>query len=202
MKINKTFENAALRTINAGYVELDYKGQTQCFYNASVVSVNDGNITIEFDWKPQKGELIKAIGCHIDCYVIFSYQSAELLYTYGSVNEKLTSIGYFCLKSVSWMYDHNVQLFPVTPEEQQAFDDFCRSQGKIWNKEKLQWEKYKWKPNHNEKYYYLSSLGEVKWTINNVLSVDSPRIKYGNCFPTKEQAQIAAEEIKKLLNSL
>ena len=138
MKITKTFENATLRTVNNGYIELDYNGKTNCFHNASVISVNNGNISIEINWEPKKGELIKAVGCRIDCYVIFNYKSKDILYTYGGINMNFASIGYFKFDDDPWAYDYNIQLLPVTSEELQAFDDFCKSQGKIWNKEKLQ----------------------------------------------------------------
>ena len=131
MKITKTFENATLRTVNNGYIELDYNGKTDCFHNASVISVNNGNISIEINWEPKKGELIKAVGCNIDCYVIFNYKFENILYTYGGINMDFASIGYFKFDDDPWAYDYNIQLLPVTLAEQQAFDDFCKSQGKL-----------------------------------------------------------------------
>ena len=71
MKITKTFENATLRTVNSGYIELDYNSKTQCFHNASVISINNGIITMEVDWEPKEGELVKITGNYIDAYSIF-----------------------------------------------------------------------------------------------------------------------------------
>lgn len=204
MKIIKTFENATLRTVNNGYIELDYNDKTHCFNNASVVSVNNGSISIEVDWEPEKGELIKVIGCGINCYVIFTTfnTSSNILHTYGSINMNLASTGYFKLRDTLWACDYRVQLLPVTPEEQQAFDDFCKSQGKIWNKEKLQWEDYKWVPKHSEKYWYVASWGEVMYRHYISSNVDQCLLQINNAFQTKEQADTALEKVKELFKSL
>ena len=200
MKITKTFKNATLRTVNNGYIELDYNGKTHCFNNASVVSVNNGSISIEIDWKPKKGELIKAVGCNIDCYIIFDYKSTDILYTYEGINTDFSSIGYFKFDSDPWAYNHTMQLFPVAPEEQQAFDDFCKSQGKIWNKEKLQWEKYKWSPKLHECYWYVASWGEVMYRHYASSNFDQCLLQFNNAFPTKEEAEAKLEQIKQILN--
>ena len=203
MRITKIFDNASLRTVNEGYIELDCNNKTHCFHNASVISVNNGIITIEVDWKPEKGELIKLSG-GIDCYVVFNYifnASQNILYTYGNINVDFASHKYFKLCHDQWIFNDTVQLSPVTPEEQQAFDDFCKSQGKIWNKEKLQWEEYIWMPKKDEKYYYINTIGEVAHT-NNTLSLDQLRIEFGNCFQTIEKAEIAAEKFKEFFKSL
>lgn len=203
MKITKTFENATLRTVNNGYIELDYNGKTHCFNNASVVSVNNGSISVEVDWKLERGELIKAVGSNIDCYVIFNYKSTDILYTYGSINMDFAPIGYFKFDGDPWACDYTMQLFPVTPEEQQAFDDFCKSKGKIWNKEKLQWEKYRWKPSYNDRYYFIelfpldASIKTHRWTND---EIDNGYYKKNNCFKTKEEAEAKLEQIKQILN--
>lgn len=210
MRITKTFDNASLRTVNGGYIELDCNNKTHCFHNASVVSVNNGSISIEVDWKPKKGELIKVVGCNIDCYVIFNYinsgrsNSSNILYTYGSINKDFISIGYFKLDDDAWACDYHVQLLPVTPEEQQVFDDFCKSQGKIWNKEKLQWEKYRWKPVKDEWYYFIEhsysdTVGRHRWAND---PMDNRYYDNYNCFQTKEEALKIEKTLKEFLKSL
>lgn len=198
MKITKIFENATLRTVNNGYIELDYNGKTHCFNNASVVSVNNGSISIEVDWAPERGELVKVLHTGINCYVIFNKINTVTLLTFGS---KDISGPYYKLDNDSWALNRNTEFHPVTPEEQQAFDDFCKSQGKIWNKEKLQWEKYMWIPEKDEKYYYINTIGEVAHT-NNTISLDQLRIEFGNCFQTIEKAEIAAKKVKEFFKSL
>lgn len=200
MKITKTFENATLRTVNNGYIELDYNGKTHCFNNASVVSINNGTIIIESEWTPKRGELIKLTGCNTDCYCIYRQGEPNYIYDYGYKKISDSTL-HTEIDDSSWC-TVNVIVSPVTPEEQKEFNDFCKSQGKIWNKEKLQWEKYKWQPKQCEKYYYIDTLGEVSCTTNNTLQLDPARIKYGNCFPTKEQAQKAAKKLKEFFKLL
>ena len=198
MKTIKTFKNATLRTVNNGYIELDYNGKTQCFHNASVISVNNGSISIEVDWKPERGELVKVLHTGINCYVIFDKMNAVTLYTFGSKDIRGS---YYKLGNDSWTLNRKTEFHLVTPEEQQAFDDFCKSQGKIWNKEKLQWEKCRWKPKKRDKYYYIRSKGNVNSAFWHKGSVDIHRYKFGNCFQTKEEAEAKLEEIKQILNS-
>lgn len=199
MKTTKTFENATLRTVNNGYIELDYNGKTHCFNNASVISVNNGSISIEVDWEPKEGELIKVLHTGINCYVIFNKVNAVTLLTFGS---KDISGPYYKLDNDSWALNRKTEFHPVTPEEQQAFDDFCKSQGKIWNKEKLQWEKYRWKPKPGEQYWYVASWGEVKYRCYIDAPIDQDLLQLGNAFQTKEQAEAALEKLKELFKSL
>ncbi len=201
MKITKTFENATLRTVNNGYIELDYNGKTHCFNNASVVSVNNGSISIEIDWEPEEGELVKITGDCIDAYSIFHKydKSTDTIVVYGQkrINKDSYSFG-----RCFWFPGRQTKIHPVTPEEQQAFDDFCKSQGKIWNKEKLQWENYKWSPKPNEQYWYIASWGEIQYRYHKDMPIDQDFLRLGNAFPTKEQAEIVAEKVKELFKSL
>lgn len=199
MKITKTFENATLRTVNNGYIELDYNGKTDCFHNASVISVNNDMITIEVDWKLERGELIKITDNCIDSYFIFDSLNEGIMRTFGykRINDIANK-----LQNDIWVIRSQTKISPVTPEEQQAFDDFCKSQGKIWNKEKLQWEKYKWRPKRNECYWFVTSCGEVMYRYHITTNFDQGLSQLGNAFPTKEQAQKVAEKVKELFKSL
>lgn len=200
MKTTKIFENATLRTVNNGYIELDYNGKTHYFYNASVVSINNGTISIEVDWEPKEGELVKITGNCIDAYSIFRRynKSVDVIVVYGQ--KRINSDNHaFC--KYHWYVGNQTEIYPVTPEEQQAFDDFCKSQGKIWNKEKLQWEKYKWSPKPNECYWYVTSCGEVMYRHYIATNFDLGLLQLGNAFPTKEEAEAKLKQIKQILNS-
>ncbi len=199
MKTTKTFENATLRTVNNGYIELDYNGKTHCFNNASVVSVNNGSISIEIDWKPEKGELIKITGNCIDSYSIFDSICEDVMKIFGY--KRINGTGNK-LQNNFWWIGSETKISPVTPEEQQAFDDFCKSKGKIWNKEKLQWENYRWSPKPNEQYWYIASWGEIQYRYYKDMPIDQDFLRLGNAFPTKEQAEIIAEKVKELFKSL
>ena len=49
-----------------------------------------------------------------------------------------------------------------------------------------------WRPQYGEHYYYVSSDFTVLYTRNFEDADDGRRISYGNCYPTKEQAEKAA----------
>ena len=201
MKTQTQFKNASLvSVINSSIVVKDSTGGEHTFVNASVVSVNNGTIIIETEWKPKKGELVKVLGGEIDCYVIFDHIENNAIHVKAS---KEISGGYCNLNAEFWLYEQTVVKFsPVTPEEQKEFDDFCKSQGKIWNKETLQWEKLRWKPKDGEYYFTIvTSMGNLKihhymWTNDHS---DKTIYKIGNCFKTKEEAEAKLEQIKKLL---
>ena len=122
---------------------------------------------------------------------------------YCSSIDKLTELPWDlnCPKYVS-IIDGSFTLSPVTPEEQKEFDDFCKSQGKLWNKETLQWEKYKWVPKDEERYYIIYGNGEVDHLHYVKSEFQDKYIDLGNCFQTREQAEKAAEKVKELFKSL
>jgi hypothetical protein len=184
--------------VNGSVVIKDSAGGEHTFVNASIVSVNNGTIIIETKWKPKKGELVKMEGNGTNGYAIFKNIEGSLLHDYGYKffrDDRLICNPYG--------YDaRNVTISPVTPEEQKHFDDFCKSQGMIWNKETLQWEEYRWKPKDGDIYYHVDlELGDGvgRHTYMND-SIDQCNYKHYNCFRTKKQAQEAAEKVKELLN--
>lgn len=202
MKTTKTFENASLVSVMNGSVIVKSAAWIEhTFTNASVVSINNGTIIIESEWEPKEGELVKITGAHIDAYSIFHRydKSVDTIVVYG---QKRINSDKHAFYQYYWFPTSETEIHPVTPEEQQAFDDFCKSKGKIWNKEKLQWEKYKWSPKHGEQYWYVASWGEVIYRHYIVTNVDQRLLQLGNAFPTKEQAEIAAEKVKELFKSL
>lgn len=200
MKTQIQFKNASLVSVVNGTIAVkDATERVHTFTNASVVSVNNGTIILETEWKPKRGELVKVTNTCIDAYCIIDKITDNHLFTFGWKKLDFNACSF---RNDFWLTNSLTEIFPVTPEEQKEFDDFCKSQGKIWNKETLQWEKYEWEPQRGEKYYYIDTLGEVSWTIYNTFAFDPSRIKFGNCFPTEKQAKSAAEKVKELLKSL
>ena len=200
MKTQTQFKNASLVSVaNGSIVIKDSTGRDHAFTNASVVSVNNGTIIIESEWKLKRGELVKVTGTYIDAYCIIDRINDSKLLVFGW---KRIYCDNHCLEHDSWMTNSQTEISPITPEEQEEFDDFCKSQGKIWNKETLQWEKYRWKPSHREYYYYID-LFPIDTPIKKHCyvddNIDREYYKTNNCFKTKEEAEAKLEKIKRLL---
>lgn len=205
MKTQTQFKHASLvSVVNGSIVVKSAAGIEHTFINASVVSVNNGTIIIESEWKPKKGELIKfRCGWCDTKYAIFKEIVGDRFWMYCSSIDTLTELPWDlnCPKYVS-IIDGSFTLSPVTPEEQKEFDDFCKSQGKLWNKEKLQWEKYRWRPKFRATYYAIViniSGMYISDYLYNGDPFDEQNLKRGNCFQTRKEAEIKLAQIQKLL---
>lgn len=60
-------------------------------------------------------------------------------------------------------------------------------------------KKKKWKPGFGERYYLADSVGRVGVDKNDNIFIDNLRIKSGNCFKTKKEAEAVAKKIRKIL---
>lgn len=203
MVTQKTFKNATLRTVNNGFIELDCENKIHCFHNASVVSIQDGVITLQIEWIPKNGELVKVEGD--DClpyYVIFISQHNDMLYGYGYVNANFNPYGYNKFDHFVWLLGDKTKILPVSPEEAIVFEEFCKTQGKIWNKETFKWEAYKWSPKPGEHYWYAAAWGEVVSRCYINTPVDQGLLQLGNAFPTKEKAEKVAAKMMQFFKSL
>lgn len=58
----------------------------------------------------------------------------------------------------------------------------------------------RWKPKNNEYYYRITWLGEVAEDIWYGSLNDESGYKFGNCFKTIEEAEVARDKIKNVLN--
>lgn len=89
----------------------------------------------------------------------------------------------------------------TTKLEVEQFYEYLHSIGKDWDSENKQLVKWKWKPKDGEGYYYIFSDGIVHLSTWFNDKVDNSRFSIGNYFKTKEEAEVMAEKIKKLLNA-
>lgn len=57
-----------------------------------------------------------------------------------------------------------------------------------------------WKPQNGDSYYFVNEGGDVSDTnYYDTYSTDRRRVRCGNCFKTEDEAQAAAERVKKAL---
>lgn len=202
MKTKQTFQNASLRTVNNGYIEIDVNGVTTQFHNASVISVKDGNIIIEHEWKIEEGDIVKIKGNGIDAYVIYKHMTEREFHNYGylTFNHGIWRIVKPGQRDV-FLYDHHAEISPITLQEIEEFDNFFIAQaGKIWNKETLSWKSYKWIPKVGEDYYYVNDEVCVsRATFETAVHWHQKRVDGGNCFRTKALAECALSKFKMIL---
>ena len=89
----------------------------------------------------------------------------------------------------------------ATPEEIKEFDEFLKSKGYYFDKEKLELKKLRWRANKGETYFYIMTGGKIDSSIEDKECTDDMRYDFGNYFKTKEEAEVAAKQIKQVLNN-
>lgn len=77
-----------------------------------------------------------------------------------------------------------------------VWDDITAEDWKIYQENPTQM----WKPEFGEKYYYITTSGDVAYNTFNT-SLDEYRLSFKNCFKTKKEAQHMVEKIK-IINKL
>lgn len=87
----------------------------------------------------------------------------------------------------------------ASDKEHKEFHELLFKHGVDWDAEKKQLVDWRWKPKEGELYFFISSSLYVDSTSNDGLKLDVNRIRCGNCFHTREEAEAMAERIKKLL---
>lgn len=57
-------------------------------------------------------------------------------------------------------------------------------------------ENKKWKPNVQDKYYYVDDAGNINYSVYADYNLDNCRVLTNNCFKTKEETEFRLEQIK------
>lgn len=120
------------------------------------------------------------------------YTQPYCILTYASVNKHVYGINTIVFKD-EWKL--------ASDKEHKEFYDLLHKHGVDWNAEKKQLVDWKWKPNDGEEYYHILSNGTVRsytWLDD---TLDNSYFNIGNCFQYREEAEVMAEKIKKLLNA-
>ena len=86
----------------------------------------------------------------------------------------------------------------VSSEKRVQFAKELFENGLGWNPVLKKVEKIKWMPKRDKKYFYMSNWGEIFQKNYAHTILDDEQISIGNFFKTKEQAESAAERVKKL----
>lgn len=101
---------------------------------------------------------------------------------------------------ISTVNDIEVNKFrSATEEEIIRFHDLLHKHGKDWDVEKQQLVNWRWKPKDGETFYYFDEIGQILSDSYDDFS-NGPISDFGNCFRTREEAEAAAERVKKVLN--
>lgn len=101
-----------------------------------------------------------------------------------------------CLFVNGWCCNKNYSL--ANTQEIEQFHELLHKHNKEWDAEKKQLIDWRWKPKMGENYFFIDSLGEIHESM--ISSIGNKRFfDFGNYFKTKEEAEVAAENIKHLL---
>lgn len=200
MRTQKTLTNAALKTVNNGYIEICCNHKTLSFNNASLISVNGGTIIIETEWEPTEGELIKIEGGGTNIYAIFKKREKDCLWDYGYVS--FNDILGCNTSTIPWVINSKIVITPASEEESKRFHEYWKQRGQMWNPMTLKWGPFIWKPCRGSSYYTIvrlhGTLQVIPSTWTNAV-VDHHCYEQRNCFETKEEAEKKLNQIIQLL---
>ena len=87
----------------------------------------------------------------------------------------------------------------ATSSEIEHFHELLHKNGKDWDAEKKQLVDWQWKPNVGDNYWYISAKGRIVMYEWNSSPADEIGLAFGNCFPSREEAEAALERVKKAL---
>ena len=95
----------------------------------------------------------------------------------------------------------NSDLAYATEEEKQLLFDKMKEQHLRWNAEEKRVEKYRWRANMNEYYYFVSAIGTICKSVvkNGMVLTSLERYNFFNQFRTYEQTKEAARRVKETL---
>lgn len=194
--MNFTFNNSSIVSVNSGTIVLNVSGKTRTFVDAKLVSAIDGEIVLDLpEASFKKGSYITFLMERDSERTFILSKHTDVITYYHVSTKKFSSLAY----NDFWFKD-DTKFRNATPEEIQELNDQLAAEGKRWNPDTMQIEKLRWKPNKNDIYYYISSVG---WFITSETwdnwTYDIEHYEMGNCFKTKEEAEAKLEQIKQIL---
>jgi hypothetical protein len=119
----------------------------------------------------------------IDGYIVLSYVYADDNVCYANVTIVNTS-----------------DFKPASKDDTEEFQKLLHKYGKEWDFKSKKLIHWRWKPEHNEDYWYINDIGEVcRTNYNKFMPNNDYRIEIGNCFQTKDDAFTAKDKMAKVL---
>lgn len=195
--MNFTFNNSSIVSVNSGTIVLNVSGKTRTFVDAKLVSAIDGKIVLDLP-KPTIVEKGTYLVVHIvlndaqRTFIVKSLEDYYFTYYITQCQGNLKSTG-------AW---HSGKCRYATPEEIQELNNQLEAEGKRWNPDTMQIEKLRWKPEHNEIYYYIDLFPIGKHVKSHRWGNDHVDISYykeNNCFKTEEEAEAKLKKFKQIL---
>lgn len=145
-------------------------------------------------WKD--GDLLVRSHEGIKEYIVYSDEKSEidgyivLSYVYADDN--------VCYANVTIVNSSDFK--PASKDDTEEFQKLLHKYGKEWDFESKKLIDWRWKPEHNEEYWYLNDVGKICHTLfNDFLMSNIKRVRVGNCFQTKDDAITARDKIAKVL---
>lgn len=86
----------------------------------------------------------------------------------------------------------------ATDQEIERFYEILHEHHKDWDDRKKELVNWRWKPKNGETIYYFDEIGQILSDSYDDFS-NGPLSDFGNCFHTREEAEAAAERVKKAL---
>lgn len=194
--MNYTFEDSSIVSVNSGTIVLNVSGKTRTFVGAKLVSAVDRKIVLDLPKHAIKNGsylVIQLYSLAERIFIVDLYRKCCVDFHVSQQDEHIVYNGH-------WLNGSTIR--NATPEEIQELNDQLAAEGKQWNPDTMQIEKLRWKPRHNEKYYFIdlfpldASVRTHRWVCDHV---DLGYYHNNNCFKTEEEAKAKFEQIKKLL---
>lgn len=155
--------------------------------------VKDGSVEFEKEEKEKVQEFKEGGVLHsVYADITLIFEKYSTYYSFTSHYSTLNAAG----------FDWAVKSFRhATKEEKAKLFDKMKEQGLQWNAEKKRVEKYRWRANMNEYYYFVSSIGTICKSVveNGMVLTSLERYNFFNQFRTYEQTKEAARRVKETL---
>lgn len=154
------------------------------------LEVGDGKAVLERRQRFKPGDVLKNNSDDIVIYAETNEDGGIIIYcSYNIKRERFTD-----KRTTYFGYD-----FHYATEEQKAilFAEIDE-RGYVWDAEKLELRKKRWRAKKGKIYWIADSTGEPKQLTEDGVDWDDVYYSAGNYFRTKEKAEEAAEEIRKV----